>query len=235
MYSSDFKKEALSGLSGNWAVAVGAGFVASLLGAGTAFMGGGSGSSSVDDTEYLSPAAALIILIVLLISLLLSIAQFIIGGAVTLGYVKFNLDLVNGNRPQFNDLFSQFHCFGQAFLMQFLRSIFIALWTLLFIIPGIIASYRYAMAPYIMYENPQMSAIDAINESKALMDGNKWRLFCLNFSFIGWAILAVFTLGIGFLWLVPYQEAAFASFYQEIKEERNRKYNYGNTENTMTY
>lgn len=235
MNSSDFKREALWCLNGNWGVAVGTGFVATLLGAGTAFMGGGSGDSSLGETENISAVAALIILIVLLVTFLLSIAQVIIGGAITLGYVKFNLDLINGNRPQFGDLFSQFDRFGQAFLMQLLRSIFITLWTLLFIIPGIIAMYRYAMAPYILYENPHMTALEAISESKELMNGNKWRLFCLNFSFIGWVILSILTLGIGLLWLVPYQEAAYASFYQEIKEERNRKFTYGNTQNTMTY
>ena len=87
-------------------------------------------------------------------------------------------------------------------------------------IPGIIASYRYAMTPYILLENPGMTANEAIKKSKELMQGNKWRLFCLQFSFIGWSILCVFTLGIGFLWLVPYMEAANAAFYREISAEK---------------
>ena len=149
-----------------------------------------------------------------------AIVTLIIGGPVTLGYVKFNLDMVNGYRPSFSDLFSQFGRFKEAFVMQLLRSIFIFLWSLLLVIPGIIATFSYAMAPYILYENPGMSASDAIAASKQMMDGNKWRLFCLNFSFIGLSILSVFTLGILNLWLIPYMEASYAAFYEELKREQ---------------
>ena len=90
------------------------------------------------------------------------------------------------------------------------------LWMLLFIIPGIVAAYRYAMTSFILAENPELTAGEAINCSKELMDGNKWRLFCLNFSFIGWIILCGFTLGIGYLWLTPYEQAANAAFYRDI-------------------
>ena len=106
-------------------------------------------------------------------------------------------------------------------MYSFLRNLFIVLWTFLFIIPGIVKSYSYSMAAYIAAENPEMSATDAINESKLLMDGNKWRLFCLDLSFIGWSILCVFTLGIGYLFLRPYREAAFAAFYREIVREKS--------------
>ena len=89
-------------------------------------------------------------------------------------------------------------------------------WTLLFIIPGLIAAYRYQLTGYILAENPEMGANDAITRSKELMKGNKWRLFCLDFSFIGWDILSAFTLGIGDLWLTPYRSAAAAAFYREL-------------------
>ena len=95
------------------------------------------------------------------------------------------------------------------------------LWSLLLVIPGIIASYSYAMAPYILYENPGMRPTAAIKASKELMRGNKWRLFCLQFSFIGWALLCALTAGIGNLWLHPYQETAQASFYRQICWERS--------------
>ncbi len=245
LVAQDFRDRARAALSGNWAVAVGTGFVASLLGAYTAFSSsGGSSSSSSDiseedlamlnneETAAVFTVMLGILAVVAVIALIFALVQFIIGGPITLGYVKFNLDMLNGQRPQFNDLFSQFHRFGDAFLMQLMRGIFTGLWTLLFIIPGIIASYSYAMAPYILYENPNMSGMDAIKESKELMKGNKWRLFCLGFSFIGWSILAAFTCGIGMLWLHPYQEAAYAAFYQEIKREKygtsSDYYNAGN-------
>lgn len=225
LVAKDFRQKAREALIGKWGLAVGTGFVASLLGAYTAFSGGGGSSSSsssnaVDNALESSSIPdsvilmiAMIILVVSMVIIAVALMRFIIGGAITLGYVKFNLDMVDGQTPKFTDLFSQFHRFGDGFVMQLLRSIFIALWTLLFIIPGIIASYRYAMTPYILYENPGMSASDAIKESKYLMDGNKWRLFCLNFSFIGWDLLAVLTCGIGFLWVSPYREVAYAAFY----------------------
>lgn len=155
------------------------------------------------------------------LGILFLIIHFTIGGAVTLGYAKFNLNLVDKQPATFAQLFSEFHRFGAAFFMQLLRSAYIFLWSLLFVIPGIYAAYGYAMAPYILLENPEMTANEAITKSKELMNGNRWRLFCLEISFIGWALLAAFfTLGIGGLWLRPYMETSFAAFYREIKAEK---------------
>lgn len=92
-------------------------------------------------------------------------------------------------------------------------ALFIWLWSLLFIVPGIIAAYRYRLAPYLMAENPNLGIREAVNMSKELMAGHKWRLFCLNLSFIGWGILSALTCGIGDLWLNPYIYAANAAFY----------------------
>ena len=92
----------------------------------------------------------------------------------------------------------------------------LALWSILFIIPGIIATYNYALVPYIMAEDPETGAREAMNRSKALMYGNRWRLFCLHFSFIGWDLLSALSMGVGSLWLTPYKSAAFASFYREV-------------------
>lgn len=97
-----------------------------------------------------------------------------------------------------------------------LQWVLILLWTLLFIIPGIVASYSYAMTGYILAEDPDLTASQAIQRSKEMMRGNRWRLFCLQLSFIGWIILCLFTFGIGNLFLNPYQTAADAAFYREI-------------------
>jgi uncharacterized membrane protein len=88
---------------------------------------------------------------------------------------------------------------------------------LLLVIPGIVAAYRYSMSFYILSDNPQLSAQEAMNESKRMMNGYKGKLFCLHFSFIGWSILCVLTIGIGFLWLVPYMQASIANFYENLK------------------
>ena len=91
------------------------------------------------------------------------------------------------------------------------------LWSLLFIIPGIIAGYSYAMTSYILAENPEQTASDAIDRSKQRMSGNRWRLFCVQISFIGWEIpSALLTFGIGSLWITPYKQAAIAAFYREV-------------------
>ncbi|MBQ8821992.1 MAG: DUF975 family protein [Lachnospiraceae bacterium] len=238
MYAKDFRERARMALQNNWLWAVLTGLVASLLGACVTLQGNGGSSSSSDTeqeleqleasginvTELLSDpimqATLAVVGIFFLIVVVWAIACFIIGGPVTLGYAKYNLNLVDGNNPQFSDLFSKFDCFGQGFCVQFLRGLFVFLWSLLFIIPGIVKNYSYSMAAYIAAENPDMSATDCITESRKLMDGNKGRFFCLNLSFIGWAFLCVFTLGIGYLFLKPYMEASYAAFYREIVRER---------------
>lgn len=100
-----------------------------------------------------------------------------------------------------------------------LMYVYTFLWSLLFIIPGIIKGYSYAMTPYILKDNPNMENNAAIEMSMAMMNGFKWRLFCLDLSFIGWAFLCVLTLGIGYLWLVPYMQTARAAFYEDVKAE----------------
>ena len=232
LYAADFRQKAREGLENNWGKAVGVGIVAALLGAGTTGGGGGGGRSDSSDIESIADlngviptefqiAVLAVISILGFIAIAFALLHFIIGGAVTLGYVKFNLNLIDHKPASFADLFSEFHRFGTAFVMQFLRGLYTVLWTLLFIIPGIYASYGYAMTPYILLENPEMTANEAITKSKELMDGNRWRLFCLEISFIGWALLAaLFTCGIGTLWLIPYQQASYAAFYREIKAEK---------------
>lgn len=271
LVASDFREQARNALSGKWGLAIGTGFVAGLLGAGTIFT---ASADSIDTESYEESMAgmpedaalvmSMILLVMLCISLIYALVILIVGGPVTLGYVKFNLGLVDYGTPQFNDIFSQFDRFGAGFLVNFLRNLYVALWTMAFVLPGVIVSvlfgvaagvalgeeviaaavviillaalipalifvtvkqYSYAMAPYILYENPSMSANQAIKESTELMKGNKWRLFCLCFSFIGWLLLSIFfTCGIGMFWVKPYQEAAFAAFYREIAREK-----YGST------
>ena len=89
--------------------------------------------------------------------------------------------------------------------------------TLLTSIPAVVARYRYCMAYYLMIENPNLAATDAVRCSIRLMDGHKWRLFCLNLSFIGWRLLSLFTLGLlGLLYVNPYQEFAVTAFYRDL-------------------
>ena len=102
---------------------------------------------------------------------------------------------------------------------MFLMSIFLLLWFLLFIIPGIIKCFSYAMTPFILEERPDLSANEAIDHSRAMMKGRKFDLFWLYLSFIGWGFLCIFTAGIGFLWLIPYMQTALAAFYEDVKAD----------------
>lgn len=131
------------------------------------------------------------------------------------------LEYVREGRTQVNSLFLGFKkpWLPKSFLIPFLVGIYTVLWTLLLIIPGIIKAYSYDMAPYVFKDNPEISCDDAIKESMRLMDGHKLQLFLLDLSFIGWVILASLTLGIGFLWLVPYWQTTRVHFYEDLKKE----------------
>ena len=131
------------------------------------------------------------------------------------------LEYVREGRTQVNSLFLGFKkpWLPKSFLIPFLVGVYTVLWTLLLIIPGIIKDYSYAMAPYVFKDNPEISCDDAIKESMRLMDGHKLQLFLLDLSFIGWVILASLTLGIGFLWLVPYWQTTRVHFYKDLKKE----------------
>ena len=109
--------------------------------------------------------------------------------------------------------------YGNMVLTMFLEGLFIALWSLLFIIPGIVKAYSYRLVPYIISDNPDMSATEAITKSRELMKGNKWNVFVLDLSFILWAVLSVLTLGIVHIFYVqPYILATDAEVYMKLKD-----------------
>ena len=258
-YAEDFRTIARDALRGKWPTAVLTGFIASLMGAciATAGDGGNSNSSSsnrgsttaiIQDfraTEFWENFGTIIMIGIALLVVWL-IVTIVISGAGKLGYATFNLKLVDHKNASLSDLFSQFHRLWDGFCMNFLMGLYTILWSLLFIIPGIIKEFSYAMTPYIMAEHPELTTNEAITRSREIMDGNKWRLFCLGFSFIGWSLLCslptLLALGailgmaysgqslavllwlipasipsfIGYLFLRPYQEAAYAAFYRDV-------------------
>lgn len=223
----DFRSIARKSLKGFWGLSVGVTLVASLLG------GAGDSSSTVtfqqivdrsseSDALYFSDAlnaflASPAFKAAMVFFSLVGLLFLLIGGAVELGLNRYSLDLVTRqNPPAFRTLFSRFCIWGKAFGLRIVASLFILLWSLLFIIPGIVASYRYALAPYLMAENPSIGIMEAIQRSKELMRGNKGRLFCLQFSFFGWYLLGALTLGIGTLWVAPYRKTAETAFYLDV-------------------
>ena len=146
------------------------------------------------------------------------IGCILLAGPMAFGLAAYFIWFARRQTPQIETLFSGFSfCFVNAMLAQICVTVFTFLWSLLFFIPGIIKSYSYAMTMYILADHPEMAPLDAIAESKRIMTGNKWRLFCLDLSFIGWLVLCILTFGILTLWIAPYQQCARAEFYESIR------------------
>ncbi len=145
------------------------------------------------------------------------IPTVIITPAFSLSVIRVYLNLVKGKTPEAKDAFSGFDDFWTAFKASLLVGIYTFLWSLLFIIPGIIKGFSYSQTMYIVAENPGISAREAIKRSQEMMDGHKMDYFVLDLSFIGWAFLGAFTFGILYIWLIPYMSASFVNFYNDIK------------------
>ena len=134
------------------------------------------------------------------------------------------VSLLRNHREESVDLENLFDGFRggrytRVFCALFLVRLFTFLWTLLLIIPGIMKAFSYALTPYILLDEPELSARQAITRSCEIMQGRRWKLFCLSLSFIGWGILSLLTFGIGFLWLAPYMNASIAAFYEDARAE----------------
>lgn len=164
------------------------------------------------------------ILVSLIISVISGIAagtgigSLLLWGFLMVGSASFFLALVRDDNPRLENAFDGLHGnLGSTLIAGLLYNIFIMLWTMLFFVPGLVKSYSYAMTFHILKDNPEMSGKDAITKSREMMNGNKWRLFCLDFSFIGWYLLCVVTCGIAALWVAPYMSAAHAAFYESLK------------------
>ena len=138
-------------------------------------------------------------------------------GLVTYGLCAAFLSVVRTKAMRFENLFDSFKNLGPVFIANLLTMIFTFLWSLLFLIPGIVKSYSYAMTNYILIDNPNLGGNDAITESRKMMNGHKLDLFLLDLSFIGWFILSIFTAGILLIYVEPYHHAARAKFYDDLK------------------
>ena len=146
-----------------------------------------------------------------------SLIALVITGPLTLGLATVFSKLIRGEKAEIANVFDGFKNFVDSFLLYILNGLFTALWSLLFVIPGIVMSYAYSMSFYILKDNPELSANEARKQSIEMMRGNKWRLFCLDFSFIGWSLLSMFTFGILMLWVTPVMQASRAAFYESLK------------------
>jgi uncharacterized membrane protein len=143
---------------------------------------------------------------------------FVVAPLVMFGSMKFFLVAARGEKMDLNVYLDGCKDISNICVANLLVGILVFLWSLLLIIPGIIASFRYAMVFYILSDNPGLDSMEAIRRSKQMMTGNKWKLFCMEWRFFWWALLSLLTFGIGFLWLVPYMMTSMAAFYEDLKK-----------------
>ena len=170
----------------------------------------------------------LLVLMMAVISIVLSAANYIgcglgtllLSGPLYVGIYGVCLKMVRGYEDiKFESAFEGCHKFGPNLILGLMQTLIVLLWSLLFIIPGIVKSYSYALAYYIRAEHPEYDWRTCLNESERMMRGHKWRLFTLHLSFIGWIFLSFFTCGIGSIWVNAYQQMATTVFYEELKSE----------------
>lgn len=152
--------------------------------------------------------------------LISSIVSFAVAGLLGFGTVSFFLKISRNEKVTYKELFSKTNmCFSYLAILL-LVGLFTALWSLLLIIPGIIAAINYSLVYFVKLDNPELGALEVLRKSKEMMNGHKWDFFVLILSFLGWAILGIFTLGILYLWLVPYLQVTYANFYNSLKEAK---------------
>lgn len=218
MKISEIKYDARQSLKGEWGKVVGLTFLYFVLSAGINLsieIYASGGFINWLNQEYIPPLATILNAIISVLLIPLSIA-----------IVWFYLDLV---REKNTDISQVFTIYTDVKVMlkvigaSIMVGIFTFLWSLLLLIPGIIKGLAYSQTFMLLKDHPEYSVFEAITESRRRMHGYKWKYFLLNLSFIGWGILCVISLGIGFLWLTPYVYTSNATFYQNLIADTDKK------------
>lgn len=153
-----------------------------------------------------------------------SIIATIVGPVFGFGLLYYFLLIARDQKPSVSDIFAGFSNFIPIIIASILISLFTFLWSLLFIIPGIIAGYKYCFTLYALADDPDLSALQAIRRSKELTNGYKFDIFVLQFSFFGWMFLSAITCGVAALWAIPYMSVAMANYYEAAKEAKDPDY-----------
>jgi len=201
--NSQIRNDAKSALTGNWGPAILASLVFFLISAAI------SGTGAAESTPYQWVRSTPLIASILLI------------GPLAIGYLNSYYNMfINNDTNIIGNAFKQgFNNYWHIVGGWFMYNLFIVLWTCLLIVPGIIMSLAYFAVPFLLVQEPDLSVMEAINKSKAMMKGHKADLFLMCLGFFGMSLVALCTLGILFLWLVPYMYTSYASFFKSIKEE----------------
>lgn len=182
----------------------------------------GSYSLSPHDWAIIGTVILLVLVVVFIVMIISSLLSIFVFNPLIVGCRRFFINCKEES-PSINIVTYAFsHSYGNVIKTMFLQGLFTFLWSLLFIIPGIIKAYEYLMIPYILAENPEISSKEAFARSKAMMDGEKWNAFVLGLSFIGWEILAAFTCCIlSIFYVAPYRNLTFAQLYETLKNKQN--------------
>lgn len=152
-------------------------------------------------------------------SIVYIVLYYVVVCPLKISLARTYLNLANEEKPRFSGLgFGFKNCWEQSALLGFLKGLLLLLWSMLFVIPGIIKSYSYSMANYVMADEPDINALDAITKSRKLMRGYKFSLFILDLSFFFWYLLTAITFGIATIYVTPYIESTKANFYLNVKE-----------------
>lgn len=162
----------------------------------------------------------------------------IVSAIFNVGAVVYMVSFINDIELKIDMLWSKFNNGGKIISTYITKIITILLHTLLFIVPGIIKSYKLELVDFILADDNynNLSPTEIMNLSEKMMDGYKWDYFILKLSFIGWDILAIFTLGFLLIWLYPYQQVAFTKFLYDVKKkyEENNSINSVVSDNVIT-
>lgn len=227
--SKELRKRAWESLRGKYWMAFAVVIVTGLIGSvGNAFVSFGQNLSEVlglvdvSEMDSTMELGALVLNGVVMVSSIIgALFGIFVTNAITVGVCGYFIKNTDST-PAFSEAFAGFKVkYGRNIGTLLLAGIKLVLWTILFIIPGIIKSFEYTIIPYILADEPEISSKEAFKKAKQMMKGNKWRLFKLDFSFIGWLILCILTLGLGTFFLIPYINAATAEFYVELKNNQN--------------
>ena len=206
MENSKIMKEAYASLKGKWGLAIGGNLLFAIISMAVALVGWGTVGADWGA----------------------NLTSLIFAPPLTIGMTIFSLNISRDNKPEIDDLFIPFKTsWVKAILAYFMMGVLVAVGFILLIIPGIIAALMFSQVFFIMGEDKEIGAYDALVKSMNMMKGYKWKFFRIGLRLFGLAILCIVTLGIGFIWLLPYQNVVYAKFYDDIKNNpsfKNQEY-----------
>ncbi|MBO5551648.1 MAG: DUF975 family protein [Lachnospiraceae bacterium] len=231
---NEIKQRGKNAFKANYWPSVLVAFILGLFATGSTGTVARSGSSAVQDSgeaqslsdavSSLTPSELAAVLAIVggtlfLVGVVSIILRIFLYNPLTVGCYRFfrkNAETAGAPLGTITEGFSEY---GRVFLTLFLRDLFLSLWTCLFVIPGLIKGYSYRLVPYIIKDNPELSATEVITRSREMMNGNKWRAFLFDLSFLGWELLSLITCGIvGLFRTDPYKKNSDAALYLELKQ-----------------